>query len=103
MVVGGAHVFPGFLTPVLTQIFFPKQPTTFLTCFLRGKRRKYAEEKVRFNWGSNSQPPGHESDFESMMGSRESAGNQHCLRFQQCFYPFRTNTVEKTMINYSKN
>ena len=45
------HVFPGFLTPVLTQLFFPKPPTTFLTCFCRGERRKYARKK-----------PGHESD-----------------------------------------
>ena len=58
MAVGDAHVFPGFLTPVLTQPFFPKPPTTFLTCFCR----KYARKKVRVNRGSNSQPPGHESD-----------------------------------------
>ena len=32
------YVFPGFLTPVLTQLFFPKPPTTFLTCFCRGER-----------------------------------------------------------------
>ena len=29
MAVGDAHVFPGFLTPVLTQLFFPKPPTAF--------------------------------------------------------------------------
>ena len=62
MAVGDAHVFPGFLTPVLTQLFFPKPPTTFLTCFCRGERRKYAGKKSRLNQGSNSQPPGHESD-----------------------------------------
>ena len=62
MAVGDARVFPGFLTPVLTQLFFPKPQTTFLTCFCRGERRKYAGKKVRFNRGSNSQPPGHESD-----------------------------------------
>ena len=56
------HMFPGFLTPVLTQLFFPKPPTTFLTCFCRGERRKYAGKKSRLNRGSNSQPPGHESD-----------------------------------------
>ena len=39
-------------------IFFPKPPTTFLTCFCRGKRRKYAGKKVCLNRGSNSQPPG---------------------------------------------
>ena len=62
MAVGDAHVFPGFLTPVLTQLFFPKPPTTFLTCFCRGKRRKYARKKSHLNRGSNSQPPGHEFD-----------------------------------------
>ena len=62
MAVGDAHVFPGFLTPVLTQLFFPKPPTTFLTCFCRGERRKYARKKSRLNRGSNSQPPDHETD-----------------------------------------
>ena len=62
MVVGEAYVFPCFLTPILTQLFFPKPPTTFLTCFCRGERRKYAGKKSRLNRGSNSQPPGHESD-----------------------------------------
>ena len=56
------HVFLGFLTPVLTQLFFPKPTTTFLTCFCRDERRKYARKKSRFNGGLNSQPPGHESD-----------------------------------------
>ena len=62
MAVGDAYVFPGFLTPVLTQLFFPKPQTSFLTCFCRGERRKYAGKKSRLNRGSNSQPPGHESD-----------------------------------------
>ena len=56
------HVFPGFLTPVLTQLSFPKPPTSFLTCFSRGERQKYAGKKVCLNRGSNSQPLGHESD-----------------------------------------
>ena len=58
MAVDDAYVFPGFLTPVVTQLFFPKPPTTFLTCFCRGERRKYAGKKSRLNRG----PPGHESD-----------------------------------------
>ena len=62
MADGDAHVFPGFLTPVLTQLFFPKPPTTFLTYFCRGERRKYAGKKICLNQGSNSQPPGHEFD-----------------------------------------
>ena len=62
MAVGDAYVFPDFLTPVLTQLFFPKPPTTFLTCFCRGERQKYAGKKSRLNRGSNSQPPRRESD-----------------------------------------
>ena len=62
MAVGDSHVFPGFLTPGLTQLFFPKSPTTLLICICRGERRKYAGKKVHLNRGSNSQPPGHESD-----------------------------------------
>ena len=58
MAVGEAHVFPGFLTPVLTQ-FFPKPQTTFLTCFSRGKIRR---KEISLNRVSNSQPPSHESD-----------------------------------------
>ena len=61
MAVGDAYVFTGFLTPVLTPLFFPKLPTTFLTCFCRGGRRKYAVKKSRLNRGSNSKPPGDES------------------------------------------
>ena len=63
MAVDDAYVFPGFLTPVLTQPFFPKPLTTFLTCFCRGERRKYAGKKSHLNQGSNSQPAGHESDM----------------------------------------
>ena len=33
MAVGDAYVFPGL--SVLTHFFFPKPPTTFLTCFCR--------------------------------------------------------------------
>ena len=39
------HVFPGFLTPGVTQLFFPKPPTTFLTCFYRGERQNKRKEK----------------------------------------------------------
>ena len=62
MAVGDAHVFPGFLTPVVTQLSFPKPPTTFLTCSWRGENTLEAGKKVCLNWESSSQPPGHESD-----------------------------------------
>ena len=64
MAVCDAYMFPGFLTPVLTQLFFPKPLTIFLTCFFRGERRKYAGNKSHLNRGSNSQPPGHELTTE---------------------------------------
>ena len=62
MAVGDAYVFHSFLTPVLTQLFLPKPPTTFLTYFCCGERRKYAGKKSRLKRRSNSQPSGHESD-----------------------------------------
>ena len=85
MAVGDAYVFPSFLTPVLTQLFFPKPPTTFLTCFCRGERRKYAGKKSRLNRGSNSQPPGHESDTLTTepFGRSQSASNGDYF-----FFPF---------------
>ena len=112
MAVRDAYVFPGFLTPVLTQLFFPKPPTTFLTYFCRGERRKYARKKSHLNRGSNSQPSGYESDtlttqppgrgtddkinatktlkfvqgcVENIVGKGENAGFQHFLLFLQCF------------------
>ena len=61
MVVGDTYVFPGFLTPVLTQLFIPKPPTTFLTYFCRGERAKIRQKEKSLQPG-NSQPPGHKSD-----------------------------------------
>ena len=46
MAVGDAYVFPGFLTPVLTKLFFPKLPTTFLTCFAEVRGENTPERKV---------------------------------------------------------
>ena len=99
MAVGDAYVFPGCLIPVLTQLFFPKPPTTFLKCFCRGERRKYAGKKSRLNWGSNSQPPGHQSDTlttelpgrglskwaENTVGKGEIVRYEQFLLFPQCF------------------
>ena len=63
MAVGDAHVCVSWLSPtVLTPLFLRKPPTTFLTCFCRGERRKYAGKKSCLNRGLNSPPPGHESD-----------------------------------------
>ena len=62
MAVSDAHVFPGFLTPVLTPISFQSHRLLFSHAFSKGERRKHAGKKVPLNRISNSQPPGHESD-----------------------------------------
>ena len=84
MAVSDAYVFHGFLTPVLTQLFFPKPLTTFLTCFCRDEWRKYAGKKSRLNQGLKSQPPGHESDMLTTEPPRR--GKRNCqtktLRFK---------------------
>ena len=77
MVVGDAHTFPGFLTLVLTQLFFPKPPTTFLTNFSRGESRKYAGKKFGLNRVSNYKPSGHESDKLTMSQPAGAAKKTH--------------------------
>ena len=43
MAAGDAHVFPGFLTPVLTQIFFPKPPTKNIGLLMEGRTDRQME------------------------------------------------------------
>ena len=43
MAVGDAYVVPGLLTPVLTQLFFPKPPTIL---FSHASTEKRGERKV---------------------------------------------------------
>ena len=50
MAVDDAYVFPGFLTPVLTQLFFPKSPTTFLNAFVEVRGENTVERKVVSTW-----------------------------------------------------
>ena len=58
-------MFPSFLTSVLTQHFFPKPLTTFLTC-IRGESRKIAGKKVCRKRLSNPQSPDQQSDTVSV-------------------------------------
>ena len=59
MAVADAHVFPGFLTPVLIQLSFQSHRLLFshASAEVRGDGKE-----VRLNRVMNSQPPGHESD-----------------------------------------
>ena len=66
-------LIPGFLTPVVAQIFFPKSPNTFLTCFCRGEKGKCAGKKIRLNRGSDSQTPDDESDTLTRAGRNGAA------------------------------
>ena len=61
MAVGDACVFPGFLTPVLTQIFFQSHQLLFshASAEVRGKN---TPERNFATTGSHTQLPGHESD-----------------------------------------
>ena len=77
MAVCDAHLFPGFLTPVLTQLFFPKPLTTFLRdYFCRGDKRKCAGKKVSLNRGVKVEPPGYESDTPTI----KPPGRGYCYR-----------------------
>ena len=84
MAVSDAYVFPGFLTPVLTQLFFSKPPTTFLTCFCRVSKpnlKALADDKINvaqmmisvYDW------------VENIVEKGENAGYQHFFLFPQYF------------------
>ena len=75
MVVGDAYVFPGFLTPVLTQLFFPKPLTTFLTCFCRGERRKYAGKKSCLNRGLTKLRKGSMLNFRTIINLSQTTNS----------------------------
>ena len=109
MSVGDAYVFPGFLTPVLTQLFFPKPPTTFL----RGENtlerkvastgdRTHNHQVMSLTRSPLSHPGGakefadHNFDFdengrkffkqvENAVGKGEIARYKQFLLFPQCF------------------
>ena len=62
MAVGDEHVFPGFLTPVLTQISFQSHRLLFSHASAEVRGENTPKNKVHLNLVSNSQPPGHESN-----------------------------------------
>ena len=72
MAVGDVYVFPGFLTPVLTQLFFPKPPTTFLT-EVRGENtpeRKFSSTGDRTHYHQvtlTTEPPGLGPQFGDLL------------------------------------
>ena len=64
MAVGDAHVFPGFLTPVLKQLSFQSHRLHFshVSAEMNGENTPETEKKNRLNRVSNSKPPSHKSD-----------------------------------------
>ena len=62
MAVDDAHPFPGFLTPVLAQIFFQSHRLLFSHA-LAEVIEENMPERTFASTGSGTQPPGHESDM----------------------------------------
>ena len=62
MVVGDAHVFPGFFTPVLTHISLLSHRLLFSHVSAEVRGKNMPERNVASTGVSNSQPPDHESD-----------------------------------------
>ena len=56
MAVGDAHVFPGFLTPVLTQFSFQGHQLLFSYASAEVRGENMPEKKFRLNQVSNLQP-----------------------------------------------
>ena len=71
MAVSDAQMFPGFLTAVLTQLYFKSYQLLFSHASkVRGL--KYAGKKV-----SNSQPHGHKADTLTTEPSRQAKDGQN--------------------------
>ena len=71
MAVGNAYVFPGFLTPVLTQLSLqiPRLLFSHASAEVRIRRKESLPQPV-----SNLQPPGHESDTHSQLSRTRLIG-----------------------------
>ena len=78
MAVHDEHVFPGFLTPVLTQLSFQSHQLLFSHASCRGMRQKYTGKKVYLNQVSNSQSQGHESDTLTIEPPRWGQNQSYC-------------------------
>ena len=61
MAVGDAHVFPGFLIPVLTQLSFQSHQLLFSYASAELKGKNTPEGKFA-STQDQTRPPGHESD-----------------------------------------
>ena len=87
MTVPEANMFPGFLTPVPTQLFFPKPPTTFPHALaeVRGENtleRKFASTDHESDI-LTTEPPGRDDNTE---GKGEITCFEQFLLFLQFFY-----------------
>ena len=80
MAVSDAHVFPGFLIPVLTQLFLLKPPSSFLTCSAEVRGENLLERKFALTGDR-----GHESDTLTTEPPRW--GNQNSGMFDRGFRP----------------
>ena len=95
MVVCDAYVFPGFLTPVLTQLFFPKPLTTFLTCFCKNT----PERKV-----ASTEDQTHNHQVMSLICSPLSFIFKNCYTPVVDFvYTLSSANIEQSAPNLGKN
>ena len=89
MAVGDAYVFPGFLTPVPTQLFFQSHRLLFLHASAEVRRENTPERKVASTGdrthnhqvtSPTRSPLGHlGGERLKTVGKGENAGNQHFL------------------------
>ena len=63
MAVGDAYVFPGFLTPVLTQISFQSHRLLFSHTSAEMRGGNTPERNFASSGSQTQKPPGHESDM----------------------------------------
>ena len=100
MAVGDTYVFPGFLTPVQTQLFFPKPPTTFLCVSAEVRGENTPERKAASTW---SQTHNHQvmSPTRSPLSHPGRAHTtQRFFQPEEDFYPIKERNHDFSNINF---
>ena len=92
MAVGDAYVFPGFLKPVLTQLFFQKSQLLFSHASAEVRGENTPERKVA-STGDQTQPPGRESDTLTTEPPRQGTLRKKALVLKTGIQCFRSNKL----------
>ena len=90
------HVFPGFLTPVLTQLFFPKPPTTFSHASAEVRVENMPERKVA-STGDRTH------NYQVTSPTRLPLSHLDGAQWMRCLSTLELTALQTRIFSFSKN